>query len=299
MKYSKSDPPISCIQRGSTCYQGTTRFTPRGILWHDTDAGNPNISRYVQPLETDENYGEMMALLGKNRYGNDWNHKPRQAGMNAFIGKLADGTVTSVQTMPWDYAPWGCGAGRNGSLNGECIQFEICDDGYESETYFRQVYEEACQLTAYLCDLYGLDPLGTFFYNGVEVPVITSHAESYDLKLGSNHGDPLKWLKKYGKTMEDVRGDVAAIMRGNDRPEAPTPQDNTIRLRILSEGSRGEDVKALQILLSGMDCPCGNADGIFGPKTRKAAQAFQKQAALPVTGTISQPEWLHLLGVKP
>jgi hypothetical protein len=87
---------------------------PRGILWHDTDAGNPNISRYVQPHETEENYAEMIALLGKNRYGNDWNHKYRKAGMNCFLGKLADGTVATVQTMPWDFAPWGCGSGSKG-----------------------------------------------------------------------------------------------------------------------------------------------------------------------------------------
>ena len=285
MKYSENNKPIACIQRGSTCYNGTTRFTPRGILWHDTDAGNPNICRYVQPLETDADYEEMIALLGKNRYGNDWNHKPRQAGMNAFIGKLSDGTVTSVQTMPWNYAPWGCGAGKKGSLNGACLQFEICDDGYESEAYFHQVYEEACQLTAYLCALYGLDPLGTFFYNSVEVPVITSHAESYDLKLGGNHGDPVKWLKKFGKTMEDVRGDVAALL-GREVPVLP----------ILQEGNRGEAVRAAQTLLTLRSCKT-DADGIFGPKTKKSVEKYQKQAYLPETGKITDKEWRKLLGV--
>ena len=290
MKYSEKNPPVACIQRHSTCYQGTTRFTPRGILWHDTDAGNPNLCRYVQPHETDEDYEEKLALLGKNRYGNDWNHKPRQAGMNAFIGKLADGTVTSVQTMPWDYAPWGCGAGKKGSLNGACLQFEICDDGYESESYFRQVYEEACQLTAYLCRLFELDPLGTFFYNGVEVPVITSHAESYALKLGSNHGDPLKWLKKFGKTMEDVRRDVAALL--GVQP-APKPR----LLPALGEGSEGQAVKALQTLLTLRSCKT-DADGIFGPKTRKATEKFQKQAKLPVTGRTEDADWLALVEGK-
>jgi hypothetical protein len=293
------------MQKNSTCYQGTTRFTPRGILWHDTDAGNPYISRYVQPHETDEDYEEMIALLGKNRYGNDWNHKPRQAGMNAFIGKLADGTVTSVQTMPWNYAPWGCGVGKKGSLNGACLQFEICDDGYESEAYFRQVYEEACQLTAYLCQLFGLDPLGTFFYNGVEVPVITSHAESYDLKLGGNHGDPLKWLAKYGKTMKDVRNDVAAIMSGKVESAKPTPtpapapasKGNTITLRTLSQGSKGEDVKALQILLNGMGFNCGTADGIFGAKTLAAVKKFQKKVGLGTDGIVGILTWSKLLGV--
>ena len=288
MKYSKNNPPIVCMQTNSTCYKGTSQMTPRGVLWHDTGAGNPNISRYVQPLETDDNYEEMIALLGKNKYGNDWNHKPRQAGMNCFIGKLADGTVATVQTMPWNFKPWGCGAGSKGSLNNTHMQFEICDDGYESQSYFEAVYREACEITAYYCKLYGLDPLGSFVYNGVTVPVITTHGESYKLKLGSNHGDPLKWLKKFGKTMDDVRQDVAKLM--GLEAEAPA-------LPTLSRGSTGEAVKALQTLLTLRGCKA-DADGIFGPKTGNAVKTFQKKQALSPTGTVGEREWLALLGVK-
>lgn len=313
MKYSKENPPIVCMQTNSTCYRGTSKMKPRGILWHDTDAGNPNLCRYVQPHETEENYAEMIALLGKNRYGNDWNHKYRKAGMNCFLGKLADGTVATVQTMPWDFAPWGCGSGSKGSLNNTHIQFEICDDGYKSKEYFEAVYKEACEITAYLCALYDLDPLGTFSYNGVEVPVITSHAESYKLKLGSNHGDPLKWLKKFGKTMDDARRDVAALLRGEEQPEAPAPDPKpepeqkpepaptsgsyTLTMRVLKEGCTGEDVKALQHLLTANDCPA-DADGIFGPKTKAAAEKYQGKVNIPADGKAGQQTMGSLLGVK-
>lgn len=297
MKYSAANPPIQCIQRHSTCYQGTTRFTPRGILWHDTDASNPYISRYVQPHETDGDYEEKLALLGKNRYGNDWNHKPRQAGMNAFIGKLADGTVASVQTMPWNYAPWGCGSGSKGSLNNTHMQFEICDDGYESREYFAAVYREACEITAYLCTLYGLDPMGSFSYNGVQVPVITSHDESHDLKMGSNHGDPIKWLKKYGKTMDDVRRDIAALMRGEEATAAPEPHAYTVALRPMKQGNSGEDVRALQILLSGRGSKT-DADGIFGPKTKKAVEDYQIRAGLVKTGVANEETMRSLMGAQ-
>ena len=302
MKYSKENPPIVCMQTHSTCYRGTSKRKPRGILWHDTDAGNPNLCRYVQPHETEENYAEMIALLGKNRYGNDWNHKYRKAGMNCFLGKLADGTVATVQTMPWDFAPWGCGSGSKGSLNNTHIQFEICDDGYESKEYFEAVYKEACEITAYLCALYDLDPLGTFSYNGVAVPVITSHAESYKLKLGSNHGDPLKWLKKYGKTMDDARRDVAALLRGEEWPEAsaaaPAPQGNAVVLRTLTEGCTGEDVRALQILLAGRDCNdhMHKPDGIFGPNTLGAVKLFQRKNNLGDNGVVDILTWNSLLG---
>jgi hypothetical protein len=71
-------------------------MTPLGVLWHSTGANNPTIKRYVQPLKTDSNYTEMINLIGLNPYNNDWNHIERQAGLNAWIGKLADGTVAAV-----------------------------------------------------------------------------------------------------------------------------------------------------------------------------------------------------------
>ena len=57
-----------------------------------------------------------------------------------------------------------------------------------------------------------LNPQGTVSYNGVTVPVILCHQDSYQLGLGSNHGDVLHWFPKFGKTMQDVRNDVAALM---------------------------------------------------------------------------------------
>ena len=38
----------------------------------------------------------MLKLLGTNTGKNDWNHIYREAGLNCWIGKLADGTVTTV-----------------------------------------------------------------------------------------------------------------------------------------------------------------------------------------------------------
>ena len=286
------------------CFKGQNSMVPKGIMLHSTGANNPNISRYVQPLEADKNYQEMIALLGKNKYGNDWNHVYRSAGLNCWIGKLADGTVATVQTMPWNYKPWGCGSGSKGSLNNTHMQFEICEDDLNSKEYFEAVYKEACEITAYYCKMYGLDPLGTFVYNGVTVPVITSHDESYDLKLGSNHGDPTAWLKKYGKTMKDVRNDVAAIMNGKAEPAKPTPtptpapvtKGNAINLRTLSQGSKGEDVKALQILLTGRGVAT-DPDGSFGPKTLSAVKQYQKKAGLGTDGIVGILTWSKLLGV--
>lgn len=226
---------IKCYQTNSTWYKGArVGSKPVGVLWHDTAAGNPSLKRYVQPYETDANYNEMMALLGKNKYNNDWNHIEHEAGLNAWIGLLADGSMATIQAGGWDKHPWGCGGGNKGSCNGyikkdgkttwtneHWIQFEICDDGYKDEAYFKRAYKEACEFTAYICELYGIDPNGTVTYNGVTVPTILCHADSYKLGLGGNHGDIYSWFKKFGYDMTNVRKDVAALMSKASQSEQP------------------------------------------------------------------------------
>lgn len=215
MKYSEKNKPLVCMMTQSTCYKGTGKMQVKGILWHSTGANNPTLKRYVQPDDNAPDKDALIKLIGKNAYGNDWNHIKHQAGLNAWIGKLADGTVAAVQTMPWDYKPWGCGAGAKGSCNNAWIQFEICEDGLTDADYFSKAYKEACELTAYLCRMFGIDPKGSVTFNGVKVPTILCHADSYKLGLGSNHGDVLHWFPKFGKNMDSVRNDVAELLKEN------------------------------------------------------------------------------------
>lgn len=227
MKYNSSNKPLVCMMTQSTCYKGTSKMKPVGVLWHSTGANNPWLKRYVQPDDNASNRTELINLIGKNSYNNDWNHITRQAGLNCWIGKLADGTVTTIQTMPWDYKPWGCGSGSKGSCNNGWIQFEICEDGLTDSTYFNKVYKEACEITAYLCDLYDIDPNGYTMLNGVKVPNILCHADSCKLGLGSNHGDVNHWFPKHGKSMATARADVAKLMGSTTssstvKPETPT-----------------------------------------------------------------------------
>lgn len=233
---------FTCMMTQSTCYKQTSKGVPVGILWHDTGAGNPNIKRYVQPDDKASDRTALLTKIGKNQYSNDWNHISLQAGVNAFIGKLADGSIATAQVLPWNFRPWGCGSGPKGSCNGSpyanngphWIQFEICDDGYNSKSYFDKVYKEAIELTAHLCVKYGINPHGTVQYKDpkknipVTVPTILCHQDSYQLGVGCNHGDVLVWFKKFGKTMDDVRRDVAAEIAALQNPapsdvELPVP----------------------------------------------------------------------------
>lgn len=251
MKYSESNKPMECMMTQSTCYRGTKIMKPLGVLWHSTGANNPELRRYVQPDDDAPNREEMLALIGKNQYNNDYNHKEIRIGLNAWIGQLADGSVTTLQVMPWNFSPWGCGAGDKGSCNNGWIQFEICEDNLKNKSYFDAVYKEACELTAYLCKMFNLDPHGIARLNGVEVPVILCHYDSHNLGLGSNHGDVYHWFNKYGKTMDDVRNDVAKLMENGSSsgsgsvpaaPSAPStpPVQEMYRVRKTWEDAKSQ-----------------------------------------------------------
>ena len=177
----------SCILTGNDCYKANRWIKPAGVMLHSTGANNPNLRRYVQPDD---------GLLGTNPNGNDWNRSGVGACVHAFIGKLADGTIATYQTLPWDMRGWHCGDSGNNTH----ISFEICEDGLEDENYFRAVYREAVELTAYLCKEYGLDPL--------EDGVVICHQEGYRRGIASNHGDVLHWFPRHGKNMDDFRRDV-------------------------------------------------------------------------------------------
>lgn len=237
MKYSGNNKPLVCMQTNSTCYKGTWTMIPKGVLWHSTGANNKKVSRYVQPSDNAADREELLKILGKNKYGNDWNHAYRTAGLNCWIGELADGSVATVQTMPWNYRPWGCGEGTKGSCNDGWIQFEICEDSLTDKKYFEKVYKEAVEITAYLCKLYNIDPKGHVAHNGVKVPTILCHADAHKLKLGSNHGDVLYWFKKHGKTMDDVRNDVNLFLHGSTvfEPVVTAPSFASYKVRVTTD----------------------------------------------------------------
>ena len=54
----------------------------------------------------------------------------------------------------------------------------------------------------------------------------------------------------------------------------------------LKQGSSGFRVKALQNILNDYGCNCGTADGIFGAKTKTAAEAYQKKKGLTQDGIV-------------
>lgn len=175
----------------NACYKAGKKISVKGIMVHSTGANNPWLKRYVGPDD---------GKLGKNQYNNHWNtYHPggREVCVHGFIGKLADGTVATYQTLPWDHRGWHAG----GSANNTHIGFEICEDGLTDYTYFQKVYREAVELCAYLCKEYGLTEQN-----------IICHSEGYKQGVASNHGDVMHWFPKHGKSMDTFRAEVKALL---------------------------------------------------------------------------------------
>lgn len=206
-------PLYQCILTNNPCYKTKRSITPLGVMVHSTGANNPALKRYVQPLDKDDadaynpNRSKLLELLGVNKNKNDWNHTTREVGVHAFIGKLADGSVAAVQTLPWTHRAWHAGKGTSGkSANDTHIAFEICEDDLTDKLYFEETKDQAVCLTATLCLLHNLDPMAD--------GVIICHQDGYKLGIASNHGDIYNWWNKHNYTMDDFRREVNNLLVG-------------------------------------------------------------------------------------
>ena len=83
------------------------------------------------------------------------------------------------------------------------------------------------------------------------------------------------------------------------KPEEKNEEVCTVNVSMLSKGSKGESVKALQILLIGNGFSCGEwgADGSFGDATDRAVRRFQQEKRIAVDGIVGSDTWGKLLGV--
>lgn len=79
-----------------------------------------------------------------------------------------------------------------------------------------------------------------------------------------------------------------------------TKGDYTMEMRNLKIGCKGEDVRALQLLLIGRGYSCGGsgADGDFGNNTHSAVCRYQREKALEVDGIAGKDTMSNLLGAK-
>lgn len=87
-----------------------------------------------------------------------------------------------------------------------------------------------------------------------------------------------------------------------DKETAQDPENGEcFTLRVLRKGDKGEDVRALQILLTGNGCK-GNmyeaGYGSFGANTEGAVKLYQQKIGVPQTGVADEIVWRGLLGIN-
>lgn len=239
------------------CYKAGRTIAPKGIMVHST--ATPGV----------------MAQSWFSR----WNRPNTDVAVHAFV----DDKVV-CQHLPWNHRAWHCAADGNNTH----IAFEMCEpnDWKTNESYFKDCYKNAVELTVFLCKKYNL----------TEKAVI-SHKEGYQKGIASNHGDPDHWWKYFGYTMTKFRADVKKGLAG--KAITVTVQKPVVSLQ---SGDSGTNVVGLQKRLNFMKIALNLAfatleeDGIFGAKTKEAVRAFQAARNLTVDG-IAGTETFTALGV--
>ena len=84
----------------------------------------------------------------------------------------------------------------------------------------------------------------------------------------------------------------ASVMAVTPDPAAPTAEP------VLRTGSRGQEVKDLQSRLQALGYYSGEIDGQYGPGTKEAVTAFQKQNGLDADGMVGQETKSILFSVQ-
>lgn len=106
------------------------------------------------------------------------------------------------------------------------------------------------------------------------------------------------WCKQYALTEDHIYG-YGRPAYGAQTESKTGKGDFTVEMRVLKNGCKGDDVRALQILLTGNGWNGGTwgADGNFGKQTEDAVTAYQKKKNLQVDGMAGPETMRSLLGV--
>lgn len=101
-------------------------------------------------------------------------------------------------------------------------------------------------------------------------------------------------LKKLGEAYAKAAAEYLKLKKKDVKPEVKTV---SVVLPVISKGSKGKAVEALQILMKGRGYSVG-ATGNFGEGTKATVEKVQKDNNLPVTGVADAATWEALIGTK-
>ena len=184
------------------CYTAGKKITPRGIMVHST--ATPGVMA-----------AEWFSRWNKSYAKGEIN---RQVCVHAFFD---DKEVW--QYLPWNHRGWHAG----GAANNTHISFEMCEppgfrysggatmvgyDAAKNEAYFRACFNNAVELCAMLCKMYGLNEGN-----------IICHSEGYRKGVATNSADVMHWFPKHGENMDTFRAAVKKALDGGVEQPAPAP----------------------------------------------------------------------------
>lgn len=107
--------------------------------------------------------------------------------------------------------------------------------------------------------------------------------------------------KSYSVNDKAIAGYGRPPYNGTQASSKPTNNGEKVckvEVKQLAKGSKGGNVKSLQMLLIGNGYPCGSygADGDFGSATDSAVRKYQKAKGLVADGIVGTNTWNKLLG---
>ena len=186
---------VQSIMTNNPCYRAGRKIAVKGLMLHSVGCAQPSAKVFIN-------------TFNKSTY--------TAACVHGFIDA---NTGTVYQTLPWDHRGWHGGSGNKGCCNNTHIGVEMCEpsqikytsggrftctDTAAAKAAVDRTYTAAVELFAYLCKLYGLNPMTD----------ICSHKEGCAKGIATNHGDPEHLWNglSTGYTMDGFRRDVKNMM---------------------------------------------------------------------------------------
>lgn len=199
--------------------------------------------------------------------------------------------VCFIKALLWGWcgdATQGYGGAKYGSNGvpdiGEDTMINVCSD---VSTDFRSIQVgEVVWMPGHI---------GVYIGDGLAVEATPAWKDGVQItavyNIGKKSGYNGRSWTKHGK--------LPYIAYEAEKPAEKNEGECVVNIKMLSKGSKGETVKALQTLLIGYGYSCGSygADGDFGNGTDKAVKAYQKAKGLEVDGIVGTNTWKKLLGV--
>ncbi|MEW2070861.1 peptidoglycan-binding protein [Streptomyces sp. NPDC007346] len=193
-----------------------------------------------------------------------WFQNPASQVSAHYVIRSSDGEIT--QTVRDSDTAWHARSANSSSIGLE-------HEGYvDNPAWFTDaMYRSSAALTSHLSARYNIPKNRTHIVGHSEVP-------------GNDHTDPgVHWDWNY--YMQLVGGG----------PGTPGDSLTFPSYALQQTGSSGPQVKAVQQLLNAQGYAAGTADGVFGPATKSATQAFQRARSLTADGAVGPKTWTALL----